>query len=143
MVLAQISGALEYTDNKNIKNDIKTKAEYKKHDIFRLVCRAMIFPTESESRLLSRFSFCDDITEKYMHSIASPDAIFRLREYTVFARIRRRIGGRSKARNELFWPYGVTAYLPPVPRIWYRANLLIWDIIKSAKSCLHTRFLRR
>jgi hypothetical protein len=142
-VLAQISGALCYADEENVKNETKTKAEKSENKIFRKVCRAMIFPTKREAHLFSSFLFCDDTTEKCMHSLSDRAAISRLSEYTVFARILRRLGVRKELRGELFWPYGVTAYLPSFSRIFYRANLLIWDIIKSARDGLRAWFSGR
>ena len=142
MVLAQICGALDFTDTKIGKNKNNNTAEQNKRSIFEIVFRAMICPRRRDAQLFSKFLFCDDITEKYMHSLADENMLFELREYMIIPRIFHRIFKTPKAQKSLLWPYGVTAYLPWHLRLWYRGNLLAWDFIKSLRQGFTSIFRR-
>ena len=136
MVLAQIDGALSCAEKKNSENRIKTLAEKEKRKIFRSVIRASIMPTRREAELFSRFLFCDDVTEKYMHSLADENMRARLRSYAVLPRLLRRKGRRTNEREELLWTYGTAAYLPPHLRVWYGINLLLWDLARAVRQSI-------
>ena len=136
MVLSQIDGALSCAENKILENTTKTLAENKKRKIFRSVIRASIMPARREAELFSRFLFSDDVTEKYMHSLADKNMRDLLRSYAVLPRLLRRIRRTSHGREELLWPYGTAAFLPPYLRAWYGINLLLWDLARAVRQSI-------
>lgn len=96
--------------------------------------RFMANPTQDEVALYGRFDFSDDIREGGLLPLASAQQIDQLKGYSIFARILRRIRKVSAKNVELFWPYGVLAYLPKLKRAWYRWNIYIWEWIKCIKN---------
>ena len=134
LISAQISGALAYTNAKMRENRRNNRAERGYRDYYRLIKRAMIYPTREEAQLYSHFGFCDDISEIYALPVADPSARLRLKPYLLLNRLRHRLRGDNSADSQLLWVYGAIAFLPRVQRIWYRVNALLYDLIKAVKD---------
>ncbi len=143
LISSQMSGALAFCDKINKENERKCKAEINICKISRKLRRAMIYPSRADAELMSHFVFSDDFTEQYKLSLADGSMLNVLREYTVFRRIFRRILKRQKPAAELFWSYGVVAYLPMYKQPFYRMNLLIWDFFKALRERLCSLSLGR
>ena len=101
-------------------------------DTRRRLKRYMVRPTKEEATYYGQFLFCDDVTEAYLSSLASDSQKALLKEYSILQRVIRRVlrTGSSRARQELFWPYGVVAFLPAWKRWWWRGNLYLWEFLK-------------
>lgn len=134
LISSQISGVLAFCKRINVETPRKRKAEINRRAVFRKARSVMVFPRCSEVRLFSRFYFCDDFTEQYKASLADESMKSRLRDNMLIPRVMSRILRRRKYGSELFWSYGVVAYLPAYQRPWYRMNLLAWDFIKALRA---------
>ncbi len=132
LIEQQIQGALEYVDeylSSQSHRPDKLKNSQKK--CYKILKRAMVYPTAKEVALLSNFEFCDDVTEGYRKSIADSKMKEKLASYAFFPRLFRKLRGKKNyGANEIFWVYGVIAYCPKILRPWYRFNVWLWEIAK-------------
>lgn len=96
------------------------------------IIRYMTTPSEEEAAYYGTFYFCDDITEAYHSSLASAEQQAKISGYSIFGRVLRRLlpSLQQEATEELFWPYGVLAFLPPWKRRWYKLNIYAWEFLK-------------
>lgn len=94
--------------------------------------RYMVYPTREEATYYGHFLFCDDVTEAYHASLADDSQKTLLEGYSMIRRVFRRFFRRTshQAKEELFWPYGVIAFLPAWKREWWRWNIRIWETLK-------------
>lgn len=101
-------------------------------DTRRRLKRYMVRPKKEEATYYGQFLFCDDVTEAYHSSLADDNQKALLKEYSILRRVARRVLGTGsfQIRQELFWPYGVTAFLPAWKRWWWRGNLYLWEYLK-------------
>ena len=101
-------------------------------DTKRRVKRYMVHPTEEISAFYGQFLFCDDVTEAYHSSLASAEQRHLLKNCGIMRRLGKHLFGlyRNSQLEELFWPYGVLAFLPTWSALWNRWNIYIWEWIK-------------
>lgn len=133
LVKAQISGALKYTESVlsseysfgdfSLKHSLKT--------CYKILKRAMVYPSVKEAEMYSHFAFCDDVTEAYHNPLADPKQKELLKKYMLLPRIVSRLF-RIKPKNteQLFWTYGVISLCPAAIRPWYRFNIITWEWLK-------------
>lgn len=129
LIDAQINGALEYTEKRLLSDTLDYNYKKSIKFCYKLLKRAMVYPTRSEAEMLSLFTFCDDITENYKLSLASAEMRKSLKKYMIVSRVARKLLGKKQS-DDLFWPYGVIAFCPKITRPWYRFNILFWDFLK-------------
>lgn len=131
LINAQIDGALEFirsTPELPLENYSYKKSQKR---AFKLLKRAMVYPTRSEAEMLSYFTFCDDFTEGYKLSLVAPEMQKALKEYNILRRaIKKALGKKQSGKGQLFWPYGVIAYSSKIARPFHRFNVLLWDYLK-------------
>ena len=131
LIEAQIEGALEYTEGylEGVEKEYNEKASLKR--TYKILKRAMVYPTKEEADIFSSFTFCDDITEKYQISLADENMRKSLKEYLILNRVfKKLLGKKQSGKSQLFWPYGVIAHCPKIVRPWYRLNVLFGDYLK-------------
>ncbi len=129
LIKAQIYGALSYASEQR-EGEFDIKASLKK--CYKILKKAMIYPTEYEAKMYSHFVFCDDVTEGYHMSLSEQNARRMLGSYMIFSRIIGKIFKRkNKKQPELFWPEGVIASCPAILRPWYRMNVGLWNWLKA------------
>lgn len=99
-----------------------------------LVRGLMYRPTRETVEAFQTISFCDDIYESYYSALANDLQIKHLKDYTVLARVRGALKRTDKASDDIPWPYGVAALLPPYKAAWYRFNIFIWEYLKVSPA---------
>ena len=94
--------------------------------------RYMVYPTREEAAYYGHFLFCDDVTEAYHAALADDSQKTLLEGYSMVRRVFRRFFRHTprQAKEELYWPYGVIAFLPAWKRAWWRWNIRIWETLK-------------
>lgn len=131
LIEKQIEGALEYTD-KHLPVSMELSKKQACRRCYKILKRAMVYPTTKEVELLSNFMFCDDVTEGYRNSIADKSMKEKLTGYSFFPRLWRKLTGRkNNGGAEIFWVYGVIAFCPAITRPWHRLNVMLWEIVKK------------
>ena len=135
LINAQISGALEFTDGKLKESFESFDYEKELRKVYKILKRAMVYPSRDFATVYGSFAFCDDVTEGYHMTLADPKMRKALRSYMLIPRIYRKLFKQKKKNSEeLFWPYGVIAFCPALLRFWYRANVKAWEILKAIRS---------
>lgn len=133
LVNEQIKGCIDYVnDNIQIKSSLNFNNSIALKDSFKILSKFMVFAKKSEVDAYSEFLFCDDVSEEYSQSLAGKAQIKYLKNYLIIPRIIRKIF-RKKLNDKfkgLFWAYGTAAYLPKHKRIWYRLNIIIWEMLR-------------
>ena len=128
----QIQGALKYAEER--ANTEKFAYSYKKSLklCYKVLKRAMVFPTADEVRMYGRFMFCDDVTEGYHLTLTDENMKQALNDNMLVPRVLRKLFHIKKhtAVSKPLWIYGLTAEYPAPLRLWYRLNILAWDILK-------------
>lgn len=131
LIEQQIETSLDYAEQyaASINCEFSLKKAIRKS--YKILKRAMVYPTTREVELLSNFQFCDDVTEGYRKSLADSKMKEKLASYAFFPRLFRKLRGKKNyGTNEIFWVYGVIAYLPKILRPWYRVNVMLWEIAR-------------
>lgn len=100
----------------------------------KLIRELMYHPTREIVAAFQAIDFCDDIYESYYSALANDLQIKHLKDYTVLARVRGALKRTDKASDDIPWPYGVAALLPPYKAAWYRFNMLIWEYLKVSPA---------
>ena len=128
----QIEGALKFTDNKLLKQNIDSFNESKAlKRCYNLLKKVMIYPTKDQVDMLSYFGFCDDVTENYHISLADKSLKPYLKSCMFLPRILEKFSHKDlPLAPQLYWPYGVVLAYPKILRPWYRANLKAWDYFR-------------
>lgn len=97
----------------------------------KIVSRYMAHPTREEAVAWGEYLFCDDLTDGYLLPLADVSQTAVLKNYAILRRICRKLAGRpAQAAAELYWPEGVSAFLPPARRLWYRWNIYVWELLR-------------
>lgn len=132
LIETQIEAALDYAEKYFTETCTGSSAQQALKNCYKILKRAMVYPTKEEVELLSNFMFCDDVTEGYRKSIADRAMLDKLSSYSFFPRLWRKLTGKKNSgANEIFWVYGVIAYCPRLSRSWHRLNVMMWDIVKA------------
>lgn len=131
LIKDQLSGALTYA--RDAINGASCDFNYKRSlkRCYKLLKKAMIYPTKKEADMYSTFVFCDDVTEAYHMSLSEENARKLLSSYMILPRIFGKIFKRMNKKPELFWPEGVIASCPKLLRPWYRINVGLWNWLKA------------
>ena len=131
----QIEGALQYTEDSLYR---LTDREWQKsrgaliRKCRKTLKRITVYPTEQEARLLSGFMFSDDFAEGGEQPLAHGDMKKRLSSYCFFPRLFRKLTGRKNGSADgIFWTYGVIAFCHGIKKLWYRINVMAWDIARA------------
>lgn len=133
LVNKQIKGCIDYV-NDSVKNEtlVNFNNDTALKESFKILCKFMVFAKKSEVDAYNEFLFCDDVSEEYSQSLAGKSQVKYLKNYLIIPRIIRKIF-RRKLNDKfkgLFWAYGTAAYLPKYKRIWYRINIIIWEMLR-------------
>lgn len=95
--------------------------------------RLMYKPSTEEALSFSNFTFCDDVSESYIVSIAQPIKKQKIYAYTFVTRIYNKFFNKKigiEQADNLFWIYGSLA-LSDIKCKWYfRLNIILWDVIR-------------
>ena len=133
MVNEQIKGCIDYL-NDNVKNEtlVNFNNDIALKDSFKILCKFMVFAKKSEIDSYNEFLFCDDVSEEYSQSLAGKAHVKYLKNYLIIPRIIRKMFKKKLNDNfkGLFWAYGTAAYLPKHKGIWYRLNIIIWEMLR-------------
>ena len=132
LIEKQIEGALEYAEKRLSESPRNQKKKRNPlRECYKILKRAMVYPTVSEAELFSHLAFCDDVTEKYKRPLADKSMLKELNNYLIPKRLLRRLAGKKEyERAGIFWIYGVIAYSKKILRPFYRLNIMLWDAIK-------------
>ncbi|HOK50222.1 MAG TPA: hypothetical protein PLM18_08635, partial [Sedimentibacter sp.] len=98
-----------------------------------LLQKVMYCPSKEEALALGQFTFCDDISETYQYKLAESGQDEQLYSYLFINRIYRKFISNKKSnkyRGELFWPYGSLALSDLKPKLWYRINMYLWELLR-------------
>lgn len=98
--------------------------------IYLIMRRYMTYPSLREVEQFKNIMFCDDVSEAYRLPLVSEEQLPILRTYLILPRICRKLllQREKKMMPELYWPYGVVAYVHgAMHRSWYRLNLYLWE----------------
>ena len=94
----------------------------------------MYCPTPDIVAAFQQMKFCDDIYESYYAALAGREQTEQLKNYTLLAQFKRALKKNAVKTQDLSWPYGVAALLPAPKRIWYRWNILVWEMLKNSPA---------
>lgn len=122
-ILQGVKSYKESVDRRNIDS------KKQKNNIRKQIHRFMARPSLDEVSVYGTFMFNDDVNDLHHVEIANSEQIRELDSYLVHKRLMRKLGN-SPPIQELFWPYGVTAFLPKWKHAWYRWNIFTWEIVK-------------
>lgn len=102
----------------------------------KLICRYMAHPKRDEAAFWGSILFCDDITNAYQMNLADETQCNSVKMYLIIPRIFRKLFHQplKKPFQELFWPYGMTAFFSWPKRVWYRWNIYIWELLRYKKK---------
>lgn len=102
------------------------------NDTKKRIKQYMVHPSEEIATYYGKFLFCDDVTEAYHSSLASAEQRHLLKNCGIVCRIGKHFLGlyRNSRMEELFWPYGVLAFLHGCSAIWNRWNIYAWEWVK-------------
>ena len=89
----------------------------------------MTRPSMEEAATYGAFMFNDDISDLDRLELAGQAQVKQLRLYLFHNRLLRKLG-KMPPIQELFWPYGVIAFLPKWKQAWYRWNIFAWETMK-------------
>ena len=102
-----------------------------------LLKKMMVYPTKKEIRIWEKFTFSDDITDKYERAIIDKYEVRLIQQYLLLSRVFQKvfqteidIKNENKKEKDLFWVWGVIQCLPVYKRWWYRLNFIIGEIIR-------------
>lgn len=129
-ILQGVKSYIESVDGKNIGS------KRQRNHIRKQMHRFMARPSLDEASVYGAFMFNDDVNDSHHVEIASPEQIKKLDSYLVHKRLMRKLGS-SPPIQELFWPYGVIAFLPKWKQAWYRWNVYAWELLKHQLTHLH------
>ena len=132
LVEHQIQGALKYSEEHTDKKDFTYDYKKSLRICYKILKRTMVFPTADEVKMYSRFMFCDDVTEGYHLTLTEKNMKQALNDNMLVPRVFRKLFRIKKhtAVSKPLWIYGLTAEYPAPLRLWYRLNILAWDILK-------------
>lgn len=128
LIRCQLDGIISYaemhkSDSFIYEKEIKT--------CYKLLKRGMASPTAEEAEMFGHFLFCDDTTDAYLMSLASPEMTEKLSEYFLPKRILSKLSGNKKKNSaDLFWPYGVIPFCKSNLRWWYRLNVVLGEWLR-------------
>lgn len=109
-----------------------TSFDSEKHAAYseQLLRQLMRYPRLEEVRAFSPFIFSDDILDEERHSLAECSQLDYLKNYLIISRVIRKLASLHRRTGELFWPFGMTAFLPTFRRRWYSWNIAVWEWLK-------------
>ena len=82
--------------------------------------------------MLSGFMFSDDFAQGGEQPLAHGDMKKKLSSYCFFPRLFRKLTGRKNGSADgIFWTYGVIAFCHGIKKLWYRINVMAWDIARA------------
>lgn len=123
--------ASEQITDKKFKDFRLAQAE----KLTRLLIRQLMYRPEPEIvAAFQQMQFCDDIYESYFAALANEAQTDQLRNYTLFAQFSRALKKNAIKTQDLAWLYGVAALLPMPRCLWYRWNILVWEILKNSPA---------
>ncbi|MDE7169261.1 MAG: hypothetical protein K2N67_03595, partial [Mucispirillum sp.] len=85
---------------------------------------------------LGQVSHCDDTADSYKIPLAVKEQRKYLKYYNILWRGFYKIFKRPfpKGFQEIYWPYGVSSFLPAIPRVYNRLNIYLFGLIKAYKK---------
>jgi len=130
MIEAQLTGILRgmeaYMGSADWENANTTR---KNRHLAKKFRRLMTRPSMEEAATYGAFMFNDDISDLDRLELAGQAQVKQLRLYLLHNRLLRKLGEMPPIQ-ELFWPYGVIAFLPKWKQAWYRWNIFAWETMK-------------
>lgn len=123
--------ASEQIADKKFKDFKLARAERMSRQLIR---QLMYRPKPEIVAAFQQMQFCDDIYESYYSALANEAQTGQLKNYTLFAQFKRALKKTAVKTQDLAWPYGVVALLPAPKRLWYRWNILAWEILKNSPA---------
>lgn len=137
----QIMGALKYTEQ-FLEQDITYKFEWSKsvNKTYKIIKRAVMYPTLEETEAYCNFNFCDDISEDYMNTLVRKDMILQLKNYMLIPKIVTKINKNNNIPiDDVFWPYGVITYIRNPVRLWYRWNISSLQFLRYMRVAIREK----
>ncbi len=137
-VLELNTGVLKYTDEVLKQDGLNNEFLDNIHKMTtELLKKMMVYPTKKEIRIWEKFTFSDDITDKYERAIIDKYEVRLIQQYLLLSRVFQKvfqteidIKNENKKEKDLFWVWGVIQCLPVYKRWWYRLNFIIGEIIR-------------
>ena len=123
--------ASEQIADKKFKDFKLARAERMSRQLIR---QLMYRPKPEIVAAFQQMQFCDDIYESYYSALANEAQTGQLKNYTLFAQFKRALKKTAVKIQDLAWPYGVAALLPAPRRLWYRWNILAWEMLKNSPA---------
>ena len=123
--------ASEQIADKKFKDFKLARAERMSRQLIR---QLMYRPKPEIVAAFQQMQFCDDIYESYYSALANEAQTGQLKNYTLFAQFKRALKKTAVKIQDLAWPDGVAALLPAPRRLWYRWNILAWEMLKNSPA---------
>lgn len=132
----QIDGALKYAKKEIIRKETFIWKESVKK-VYKILKRAMVFPTRYETEAYSRFKFCDDVSEASPYNFIRRDMPLQLKNYMLVSKIMAKISHTDDIPiDDVFWPYGVVTYTKYPIRLWYRWNIMALQFFRYTRTAI-------
>lgn len=125
-IQAQIHGALQFAEQRqevDYKGEFAWKKSVKK--VYKILKRAVLYPSKDEIEAYSNFKFCDDVSEDFSYMLIQKDMLLQLKNYMLLPKIIAKMKHKDNVPiSDLFWPYGVITYIKYPMQFWYRWNII-------------------
>jgi len=121
----QIAGAVKYAEHA-FKKEKVSEFIWKESvtRTYKILKRAVLYPTRDETEAYCNFKFCDDVSEDYLNTLLRKDMLSQLRNYMLIPKIIAKASYKDNIPiDDVFWPYGVITYISYPVRLWYRWNI--------------------
>nr|WP_314463423.1 hypothetical protein [uncultured Clostridium sp.] len=134
-IQCQISGALKYALEVEKHSEFKCTDSVKR--TYRVLKRAVIYPTKDEIEIFSIFKFSDDVSEDNMSTLIQKDMLSKLKNYMLIPKIiGKMIHMDDIPIDNIFWPYGVITYIRYPVRLWYRLNISLLQLFRYMRTAI-------
>lgn len=130
---AQIHGAMEYIE-KYLEEAAAFSWEPSLRKTYRIVKRAVVYPTNDELEVFCDFDFCDDVAEAFSGAFVQKHMISKLENHMLIPKAVKKITQKNdEPIEDVYWPYGLVCYIPYPFRLWYRWNIIVLQWIRCIR----------
>lgn len=116
--LGFIEGVSDYKDRFILEKSIKKS--------YKVLKRAILYPTGEELEAYCTFKFCDDVSESLSAALIQRDKLLLVKNDMLIPRIIAKLRKRNAdSMDHAFWPFGLIRYIDDPAQLWYRWNIIL------------------
>ena len=136
-ICEQITGVMKYAEQKvkTLKQGyVWTKSVDK---VYKILKRAMIFPTKDETEAYCKFEFCDDVSEAIPRTLIQKNMLLMLKNYMLIPKVIAKLLHKDDLPiDDVFWPYGTISYFKYPMRLWCRWNIVALQFLRYMRTAI-------